>query len=54
VNWFNRSFGGWIVVIIVLTIAAYKAGVEPVWIAIGALALVGIAIITSVPQSKPR
>jgi hypothetical protein len=45
VNWL--SFGGWIILIIVLTIAAYRLGAEPVWIGIGALALIGIGLIAS-------
>jgi hypothetical protein len=54
VNWFNLSFLGWVIVIVALAIAAYKLGAPPVWIAIGALALLGIGIITSVTHSKPR
>jgi hypothetical protein len=54
VNWFNLSFLGWVVVIVALGIGAYKLGADPIWIAIGALALLGVGIITSVKQSKPR
>ncbi|MEO7368111.1 MAG: hypothetical protein ABIZ36_09145 [Gemmatimonadaceae bacterium] len=53
-NWFNLSFIGWVIVIAALGIGAYKLGADPIWIAIGALALVGIGIITSVRYSKPR
>lgn len=53
-NWFNLSFVGWIIVIVALAIGAYKLGADPVWIGIGALALLGIGIITSVKHSKPR
>lgn len=53
-NWFNLSFIGWLIVVVALAIGAYKLGADPVWIAIGALALVGVGIITSVKHSKPR
>jgi hypothetical protein len=33
---------------------AYKFDVAPFWIGIGALLLVGVGIITSVKNSKPR
>lgn len=54
VNWFNLSFIGWVILIAALGIAAYKFGAQPVWIAIGALALLGVGIIVSVKNSKPR
>ncbi len=54
VNWFNLSFIGWLILIIALAIAAYMLRVPPVWIGIGALALVGIGVIVSVDKSKPR
>ena len=53
-NWFNLSLVGWIVLIIALGIAAYLVGAPPVWIAVGALALIGIGIIFSVKGSKPQ
>ncbi len=53
-NWFNLSFVGWVILIVALAIAAYKLGMQPVWIAIGALAMLGIGIIVSVSQSKPQ
>jgi hypothetical protein len=54
VNWFNLSFIGWIIVIIALALVAYKFDVQPFWIGIGALLLLGVGIITSVKHSKPR
>jgi hypothetical protein len=54
VNWFNLSFVGWVIVIIALALGAYMMHAPPVWIAIGALALLGIGIITSVSHAKPR
>ena len=54
VNWFNLSLVGWVIVIAAGAIAAYRFGVNPIWIAIGALLLLGIGIITSVKSSKPQ
>jgi hypothetical protein len=54
VNWFNLSLLGWIILIAALAIAAYMLHVPPLWIAIVALALIGIGIIASVAKSKPR
>ena len=53
-NWFNLSFVGFIILIIALVIAAKMLGAPNVWIAIGALAMVGIAMIVSVKQSRPK
>ena len=54
VNWFNLSLVGWVIVIIAVGITAYMLDAPPVWIAIGALLLLGVGIITSVKSSKPR
>jgi hypothetical protein len=54
VNWFNLSLVGWIILIIALAIAAHIKGMSDVWIAIFALALLGIGIIVSVAKSKPQ
>jgi len=53
VNWFNLALVGWIILIVAIAIAAYMLKVPRMWIGIGALALLGIAIITSVSRSKP-
>ena len=53
-NWFNLSFIGWLIVIIALALVAWKFEVAPFWIGIGALLLLGVAIITSVKHAKPR
>ncbi|MEA2490490.1 MAG: hypothetical protein QOH21_2282 [Acidobacteriota bacterium] len=53
-NWFNLSFVGWIILIIALALVAWKFDVQPFWIGIGALLLLGVGIITSVKNSKPR
>ncbi|HSN68175.1 MAG TPA: hypothetical protein VLV48_02955 [Thermoanaerobaculia bacterium] len=52
-NWFNLSLVGWVVLIIAIAVAAYLLGAPPVWIAVGALALIGVGIIASVKSSKP-
>ena len=54
VNWFNLSLVGWVIVIIAAAIAAYMFHAPPIWIAIGALLLLGVAIISSVNRSKPQ
>ena len=53
-NWFNLSLIGWVIVIIAGGIAAWRFGADPVWIAIGALLLLGIGVIVSVKHSKPQ
>ena len=54
-NWFNLSFLGWVILIVALAIAAYMTKVvPPVWIAVGVLALVGVGMIVSVKNAKPR
>ena len=53
-NWFNLSIVGWIILIAALAIAAYLLHAPVMWIAVGALALLGIAVITSVGKSKPQ
>lgn len=53
-NWFNLSIVGWIILIAALAIAAYMKHMPVIWIAIFALALLGIGIIASVGKSKPQ
>lgn len=53
-NWFNLSFVGWLIVVIALALVAYKFDVPPFYIGVGALLLIGVGIITSVKNSKPR
>ena len=54
VNWFNLSFIGWVILIAAIAIAAYMLHAPVIWIAIGALALLGVGIIASVARSKPQ
>ena len=53
-NWFSLSVVGWVILIVAVVIAAYMLHAPRVWIGIGALALLGIAVITSVKHSKPN
>ena len=54
VNWFNLAFAGWVILIAAIAIAAYMMHAPVIWIAIGALALLGIGIISAVSKSKPQ
>jgi hypothetical protein len=54
VNWFNLAFVGWVILIIALAITAYMFHAPPVWIGIGALALLGIGIISAASKSRPQ
>jgi hypothetical protein len=54
VNWFNLALVGWIVLIVALVIAALQFDVPKIWIGIGALALLGLAVITSAKRAQPR
>lgn len=53
-NWFNLSVLGWVILIAALAFAAYMLHMPAVWIAIGALALLGIGIIASARHTKPH
>ena len=53
-NWFNLALVGWIILIVAVAIAAYMMHAPPIWIAIGALALLGIGVISAVSRSKPQ
>ncbi len=52
------SFGtyliGFIVLIVGLAIAASLLGVPTTWIAVGAIVLIGIGIISATSRTKPR
>jgi len=55
VNWFNLSFIGFIILIIALAVAAYLTKAIPmIWIAVGVLGLIGVAMIISVKNSRPK
>lgn len=53
-QWFNVSLVGWIILIIALAVAAHLLGANPVWIGVGALALIGIGVIVSASRSQPQ
>lgn len=53
-NWFNLSVLGWVILIAALALAAWMLHVPPIWIVIGALALLGIGIIASARHTKPH
>ena len=53
-NWFNLALVGWIILIVAVAIAAYMMHAPPIWIGIGALALLGIGVISAVAKSKPQ
>lgn len=52
-RWFNISLVGWIILIIAIAVAANLMGAPTVWIGVGALALIGIAVIMSVNKTEP-
>ncbi|HJU65992.1 MAG TPA: hypothetical protein VJ596_09955 [Gemmatimonadaceae bacterium] len=45
---------GFLIVIAGLAIAAYLLNVPPLWIAIGALVLLGIGVVTATSRTKHR
>jgi hypothetical protein len=51
---FQTYLLGFIILVIGLAIAAYLLGLEPLWIAVGAIVLIGIGIITATNHTKPR
>ena len=52
------SFGtylvGFVLLIIGLGIAAYLLNAPPLWIAVGAIVLLGVGIMTATSRTKPR
>ena len=51
---FQTYLLGYIILIIGLAIAAFLVGLDPVYIAVGAIVLIGIGIITATNHTKPR
>ena len=51
---FQTYLMGFIILIIGLAIAAFLLGIEPLWIAVGALVLIGIGVIAATNNTKPR
>lgn len=52
-KWFNLALVGWIILVVALAIAAHLLGAPPVWITVGALALIGIGVIISANRNRP-
>ena len=51
---FQTYLLGFIILVIGLAIAAYLLEVPPLWIAVGAIILIGIGIISGTSRTKPR
>ena len=51
---FQTYLLGFIILVIGLALAAYLLGVEPLWIAVGAIVLIGIGLIAATNHTKPR
>jgi hypothetical protein len=51
---FQTYLLGFIILVIGLAVAAYLVGAPPLWIAVGAIVLIGIGIITATSSTKPR
>ena len=51
---FQTYLLGFIILIIGLAIAAYLLGAPPLWIAVGAIVLIGLGLIAATNHTKPR
>jgi peptidoglycan/LPS O-acetylase OafA/YrhL len=51
---FSTYLIGFIVLIIGLAIAAILLGVPPVWVVVGCIVLIGIAIVMGTTRTKPK
>jgi peptidoglycan/LPS O-acetylase OafA/YrhL len=51
---FSTYLIGFIVLIIGLAIAAFLLGVPPVWVVVGCIVLIGIAIVMGTTRTKPK
>ncbi len=51
---FSTYVIGFVILIIGLCIAAFLLHVPPMWIAVGAVVLVGMAIVMATTRTKPR
>ncbi len=51
---FSTYLIGYIVLIIGLAVAAFLLGVNPTWILVGAVILIGIGIVTATTRTKPK
>lgn len=51
---FQTYLLGYIILVIGLAVAAYLLGAPGIWIAVGAIVLIGIGIIAATSSQKPR
>lgn len=51
---FQTYLLGFIILVIGLALAAYLLGAPPLWIAVGAVVMIGIGIITATSNTQPR
>ena len=51
---FSTYLIGFIVLIIGLAIAAILIGVDPTWVVVGCIVLIGIGILTGTTRTKPK
>lgn len=51
---FSTYLIGFIVLIIGLSVAAYLVGVPAMWIAVGAIVLIGLGILTGTSRTKTK
>ena len=51
---FSTYLVGYIILVLGLAIAASLLGVSTTWIAVGAIVLIGIGIITATTRTKPK
>lgn len=51
---FQTYLLGFIILVIGLAVAAYLVGAPAIWIAVGAIVLIGIGIITATSSTKPK
>jgi hypothetical protein len=51
---FATYLTGFVILIIGLAIGAYFLGVDPKWIAVGVVSMIGIGVLTATSRTKPR
>lgn len=51
---FSTYLIGFVILIVGLAIAAYLLGAPPMWIGVGVICALGIAVLTGTSRTKPR
>lgn len=51
---FSTYLLGFVILIVGLALGAYLLGVPPLWIAVGAIVLIGIGVLSATSRTKPR